>query len=181
MCHASCLKFSSKHLTKSLCLGKRIIDVGSRNINGSPRSIVEPFAPSEYIGVDIVKGKEVDTLCHAEDLVCHFFQYSFDIVIASELLEHVSNWKASISNIKNICKPNGFILLTTRSPGFPYHPCPIDLWRFTVKDFEYIFSDFFIVDLISDPQTPGVFIFAQKLLPYSENDLSNYSVSKVRG
>lgn len=159
----------------------RILEVGSHDLNGSSRPIIEPFAPSEYIGVDIAHGKGVDSLCHVEDLVCHFFQDSFDIVIATELLEHVYNWKAAISNIKTVCKPGGFILLTTRSPGFPYHAYPNDFWRFTIKDFEYIFNDFFIVDLIPDPFVKGVFILAHKLLSYSENDLSNFSVSQVRG
>jgi SAM-dependent methyltransferase len=181
MCHASCLKFVSKHLTKSRCHGKRILEVGSRNINGSPRSIVEPFAPSEYIGVDLIPSKEVDSICSVENLVSTFGENSFDIVISTELLEHVYNWKAAISNLKNVCKPNGFILLTTRSWGFPYHPCPEDHWRYSIDDFKFIFNDLFILDLISDPQTPGVFILAHKLLSYSENDLSNFSVSQVRG
>lgn len=180
MCHGSCLKFASKHLTKYLCPGRRILEVGSLNVNGSSRTTIEPLAPSEYIGVDISPGKGVDTICRAENLVSHFGKDSFDIVISTELLEHVQDWKPVVSNIKNVCKPNGFILITTRSPGFPYHPCPIDIWRYTVPDFKHIFSDFTILDLIPDPQVKGVFIFAYKPKPFTENDISNYSVSKVK-
>ena len=180
MCHGSCLKFSSKHLTDSLCSDKRILDVGSHNTNGSPRTAIMPFKPSEYIGVDIMEGKEVDLICFGENLVSTFGSNSFDIVIASELMEHVEDWKSVISNIKNVCKTFGHILITTRSPGFPYHPCPIDVWRYTVSDFEFIFDDFIIIDLCSDPQAKGVFIFAQKPLPFTETDISDFSVSKVK-
>ncbi len=180
MCHGSCLKFGSKHLTEFLCSGKRILDVGSHNINGSPRTAIMPFKPLEYLGVDIMQGKEVDLICSGEDLISTFGLNSFDIVIASELMEHVSDWKSVISNIKNVCKPCGFILLTTRSPGFPYHPCPIDIWRYTVPDFEFIFNDFTIIDLCSDPQVKGVFIFAQKPLSFIENTLDTFSVSIIK-
>lgn len=180
MCHGSCLNFGAKHLTKSLCLGKRIIEVGSLNINGSLRPSVIPFGPSKYLGVDIAHGRGVDSLCHCEDLVAHFLQDSFDIVIATELIEHIRNWKAAISNIKVVCKPLGHILITTRSPGFAYHPYPDDFWRYSVLDFEFIFNDFTIIDLRPDPQTPGVFLFAQKPLNFIENTLEPFSVSKVK-
>jgi len=180
MCHGSCLKYGEIFLTKSICAGKRVIEIGSKNINGSLRPLVESFNPSKYIGVDIMSGTGVDSLFHCEDLVAHFFGNSFDIVIATELLEHVVNWKVCISNIKSICKPLGYILLTTRSKGFPYHPCPVDLWRYELSDFELIFSDFSIIDLRSDPQTPGVFLFAQKPLNYIEKDISSFSIFKIK-
>jgi len=179
MCHQSCLDFGYKHLSNSLCSGKRVLEVGSLNINGSLRSSVIPFNPSRYLGVDIVPGKGVDSLCHCEDLVIHFLQDSFDIVIATELLEHIHNWKAAVSNIKIVCKPLGHILITTRSPGFPYHCYPNDFWRYTFSDFEFIFSDFKILDLFSDPESPGVFLFAQKPLHFIENTLDTFSISKV--
>jgi len=144
------------------------------------RSYVTAFSPEKYLGVDIVSGMEVDIICSGENLLSTFGLNSFDIVIASELMEHVLDWKSVISNIKNVCKPLGFIFLTTRSPGFPYHPCPIDTWRYTLPDFEFIFNDFTIIDLCPDPQAIGVFIFAQKPLIFSEIDLDSYSVYKVK-
>jgi len=179
MCHNSCLKFGSSHLTKSLCSGKKILEVGSRDINGSVRSFISKFSPFSYIGVDIVPGKGVDSICSAEKLISTFSKNSFDIVIATELLEHTYFWRAVVSNIKNVCKPKGYILLTTRSQGFPYHACPGDYWRFSIEDFQNIFSDFRIFELRKDPQAKGVFLFAQKPALFSEANLSRFTVFKI--
>jgi len=179
MCHGSCLKFGATHLTKSLCSGKKILEVGSRDINGSVRSFISEFSPGSYVGVDIVPGKGVDSICSADKLISTFGENFFDIVIATELLEHTYFWKAVVSNIKNVCRPKGYILLTTRSQGFPYHPCPGDYWRFALVNFQNIFSDFNIIDLRKDPQAKGVFLFAQKPLRYTEVKLPGYTVFKI--
>ncbi|MDH7478371.1 MAG: class I SAM-dependent methyltransferase [Candidatus Bathyarchaeota archaeon] len=69
--------------------GKRILEVGSKCVNGSVRPLVEKFcSPKEYIGIDIEKGMYVDVILPAERLVEHFGESSFDVVISTELLEH---------------------------------------------------------------------------------------------
>lgn len=180
MCHSSCLRFGAKHFTKSFCSGKRFLDVGSLDVNGSLRSTVESFTPKEYIGVDVIVGNGVDHLCPGKDLISFFGKNSFDVVLSTEVLEHVYKWKEFISNIKRVCKPLGYVLLTARSRGFPYHPYPKDFWRFEISDFTSIFSDFKILEVIPDSQVKGVFIFAQKPLKFTENDLSDISVFKVK-
>ena len=180
MCHGSCLGFGSAFLTKSICSGKKILEVGSLDINGSLRTNITPFKPQEYIGVDITPGKGVDSICSAEKLISTFGKNFFDIVIATELLEHTYFWKKVISNIKGVCKPKGYILVTTRSRGFPYHPYPKDYWRFEISDFETIFSDFKIIELRKDPQAKGIFLFAQKPSRFSEVKLSGFQVFKIK-
>jgi SAM-dependent methyltransferase len=87
---------------------------------------------------------------------------SFDLVITTEMLEHVQDWKAVIANMKGVLKPGGVIFITTRSEGFPFHEYPGDYWRFEVEDMREIFSDFKIETLLPDPSEPGVFIRARK-------------------
>jgi hypothetical protein len=36
--------------------------------------------------------------------------------------------------MKQVLKPGGIILITTRSQGFPFHEYPVDAWRFSVED-----------------------------------------------
>ena len=43
---------------------KLILEVGSYNVNGSLRLLIESYCPLEYIGVDIEKGPGVDILCY---------------------------------------------------------------------------------------------------------------------
>lgn len=113
MCNANGIIFGVRNFKKEEINGKKIIEVGSCNIDGSLRDIFEDWNPAEYIGLDIIDGSGVDIICRAENLLEKFGKEIFDIVISTELLEHIRNWRKAISNIKNICRPNGIILITT--------------------------------------------------------------------
>jgi len=179
MCHVSCVIFGASNLSKEEIQGKRVIELGSYDVNGSLRTYVKSLNPSEYIGVDIKKGPGVDIVCDAENIVDKFGKEAFDVVISTELLEHVRNWRKVISNIKNICKLNGLILITTRSIGFPYHGYPYDFWRYEVEDMKQICSDLEILVLKKDPEVPGVFIKAKKPSKFNEKDLSEIRLYSI--
>jgi len=179
MCNVSGLIFAVLNIEKSNIEGKRVLEVGALDVNGSVRPILERFGPAEYIGVDLINGKGVDRICRVEDLVTLFGPSSFDLVVASELLEHVRDWRTAVSNLKNVCKPNGIILITTRSPGFKYHGYPDDYWRYDEDDFLTIFSDFEILRLEGDPAAPGVFFKGKKPIYFTEIDLSDISLFSI--
>lgn len=179
MCHPSCIVFGAINLTKEDIQRKRVLEIGSYDVNGSIRSLVESLSPSEYMGVDLQEGPGVDLVCSAEELLNCFPLESFDVVISTEMIEHVKDWKKVISNIKNVCKKGGIILLTTRSYGFPYHPSPTDFWRFEIDDMETIFSDCEILTLEKDREFPGVFIKIRKPIDFKEKDLSNYELYSI--
>ncbi|MEZ0346221.1 MAG: methyltransferase domain-containing protein [Infirmifilum sp.] len=61
--------------------------------------------PREYVGVGIEPGLFVDVLAPAEGLVERFGEDSFDVVISTELLEHVREWRLAVSNMKRVLKP----------------------------------------------------------------------------
>jgi len=86
----------------------------------------------------------------------------FDVVIATEVLEHIDDWRAAVDSIKGVLRPGGVALVTTRSPGFPYHGYPADYWRFDLPLMERAFADFELDALEPDPLLPGVFLKARK-------------------
>ena len=176
MCNHSCIQFGRNNLSDIEVRGKATLEVGSRNINGSLRGIVEAFSPGSYIGVDMVPGDGVDQLCNAEKLIERFGQESFDVLISTEMLEHVRDWCKVVENFKLLLRPAGLLLITTRSRGFPYHEAPFDFWRYEISDMRQIFSDFTIETLESDPEEPGVFLKARKPANYVPNDLSDYAL-----
>jgi SAM-dependent methyltransferase len=180
MCNSACIEFGVRNLAIEEVKGKKIIEVGSYDVNGSLRPIIEAWGtPDEYVGVDIIDGPGVDLICPAEEIIEKFGKESFDIVISTEMLEHVRDWRKVISNIKNICKPNGLILITTRSYGFGYHDFPYDFWRFESVDMTSIFSDCNILNLQNDKSDPGVFIKVQKPAKFVEKNLTSIKLYSV--
>lgn len=179
MCNESDIVFVAKNLAREEVKGRRILEVGSLDINGSVRRIIGSLEPREYMGVDIVNGPGVDMVCCVENLLEQFGGKRFDVVISTELLEHVREWRKAISNIKGVCVLNGIILITTRSFGFPYHGYPYDFWRYEGDDVRNIFSDCDILSLESDPLKPGVLAKLRKPKGFIENDLSNYSLYSI--
>ena len=145
------------------CYNMRVLEVGSRNINGSVRPLVESTKPLEYIGIDIEPGPGVDRVLNAIYLTDTFPAW-FDVVICTETLEHARDYLTVIAQMKAVLKPGGVLYLTTRSPGFPLHEYPGDYWRFTKAQILTLFKNMQIESCEDDPQTPGVFLKARKPL-----------------
>jgi SAM-dependent methyltransferase len=163
MCTQNCLRFVNSALERDDIAGKRVLEVGSYDINGSIRPQLESFGPSEYVGVDIEAGPCVDVVCAAEGLEQRFGRASFDVVLTTEMLEHVRDWRTVVSNLKSVLRPGGLLVITTRSPGFPLHGYPYDFWRYEPDDMRAIFADFASVEIEPDSEAePGVFVRARK-------------------
>lgn len=98
--------------------GKRVIDVGSLDINGNNRYLFK--SPETYIGVDIMKGPNVD-------FVFPIHQYPIgmagiaDVVISTEMLEHDKYWEQSLLAMYNILSNGGLLLITCASTGRKEH------------------------------------------------------------
>lgn len=179
MCDQSGIDFGQQNLTAADVTDKRILEIGARTVNFSLRPEIEKLNPAEYIGVDIQEGMGVDQIVRVEELVQTFGAESFDVVFTTELMEHVEDWRAAISNLKQVCKPGGVILITTRSIGFKYHAYPYDFWRFEPEDMRAIFADCQVEALESDPEAPGVFVKVRKPESFKELDLSTYKLFNV--
>jgi SAM-dependent methyltransferase len=181
MCNRACLAYGEQQIADTDVRDRRVIEVGARNVNGSLRGFVEGLGPARYVGVDIEEGPGVDEVVNAEDLVDRFGAESFDVVLCTEVLEHVRDWRRVISNLKRLVAPGGLLLITTRSIGFPYHAFPWDFWRYENDDMRAIFSDFTVENVESDPTAPGVFMTARRGAQLEEKDVSGYELySMVR-
>jgi len=160
--HDSVLQFGATHLPSDL-RGRRVLDVGSLDVNGSLRYLTVSRDCRSYVGVDMRPGRGVDVVARAEALP---FRQPFDLVICTEMLEHAYEWQRALDGVQNKVCVGGNLLLTTRSPGFPLHDFPSDYWRFTPEILATALSGFTLNVCVNDPQPghPGVLIWATRAI-----------------
>lgn len=139
------MRWLRRAVTPADIKGKRVLEVGSMDVNGSIRPHAMAFDPEYYLGIDIAPGKGVDKVGSAHQLREYFAAEPFDVVISTEMLEHVEDWRDAVANMKAVLKPGGLLIITTRRPGFPRHCYPHDHWRFTPKVLAAAFQDFQVI------------------------------------
>lgn len=136
-----------------------VLEVGSLNVNGSPRSVFQADSDS-YCGVDVMAGSDVDVVCDGERLLERFPDDKFDTIICMECLEHTIRPWIIIDNMKKLLKPRGHLWISTPTFGFPLHRYPLDCHRFGEDFYRYhIYRDIALLDLqhINDgPEYPAI-------------------------
>ncbi len=95
---------------------KKVLDIGSLDINGNNRSL---FENCNYIGLDVGEGRNVDVVSvgHKYDAPNEFF----DVIISTEVFEHDMFYEETIKNIIRMLKPGGLFIFTCAAPGRPEH------------------------------------------------------------
>ncbi|PIQ77090.1 hypothetical protein COV82_06215 [Candidatus Peregrinibacteria bacterium CG11_big_fil_rev_8_21_14_0_20_46_8] len=110
-------KYCAEHGTSQEKI--HILDVGC----GTGQAISQPLAQAGYtiIGLDIdaatvQKANSLNShknLTFVHSSIEHFKQTGFDVVIASEVLEHVPDPRAFLEEMRKKIKPKGIIIITT--------------------------------------------------------------------
>lgn len=93
---------------------KKVLELGSLNINGSPR---EFFEGCEYIGLDRREGPDVDVVCNAHE----YKGDKVDVVITTEMLEHDKYAADSIKNGLSLLNNGGIFIGTAANANRPAH------------------------------------------------------------
>lgn len=95
-----------KKLFPQYFVNKRILDVGSLDVNGNNRGL---FENCEYIGLDVIPGKNVDVVSIAH-------QYNpkelFDVVLSTNALEHDIYFKWTLKKMVAVLKPSGLMFFS---------------------------------------------------------------------
>jgi SAM-dependent methyltransferase len=113
--------------------GKRVLDVGC---GGKP--YYPFFAGAEsYVGVDVKENAAADVVGTIDALPVE--DGSFDIVLCTQVLEHVDDPAHAVSELNRVCAPGGRVLASTHGV-MVFHPNPQDLWRWTHTGLQRLFE-----------------------------------------
>jgi SAM-dependent methyltransferase len=123
----------------------RTLDIGAQN---GPYAIHFP----RRIALDITRGVGVQIIGDAQAL--GIADASFEIVLCTEVLEHLPEPQRAIDEMFRVLVPGGQLLLTTRFL-FPIHDAPHDYFRFTKYGLRHLLRRFEIVELQEETDAVG--------------------------
>lgn len=105
-----------KNVLSSAFVDKRVLDVGSGDINGNNRFL---FTNCDYAGNDVAEGPNVTIVSKTKDLP--FPPATFDTIVSTECFEHDPEYAQSLLRIYDMLKPGGVFVFTCASTNRPEH------------------------------------------------------------
>ena len=115
----------------------RVLEIGALDVNGQVRDLFPDAAL--YVGVDVIAGRNVDTVLNGHDLLSHFGPCAFDLVLCLETLEHDPEFWLTLQAIRTVLRHGGLACISVPGNGFPEHHGP-DYWRF-LPDVQHVLFD----------------------------------------
>ncbi len=131
-------KFLEKYKTDKI-----VLDIGSGG------SSYDRFFPNR-LTVDIDPTRKPEVIADAHHLP--FENNSFEIILCTEVLEHVKRPQEVIDEFYRVLIPGGRVILTTRFV-YPIHDAPNDFWRFTKYGLMELFKNWEIIELKAENPT----------------------------
>ena len=106
-----------------------MLEIGSLNINGGARELLEKHAVV-YVGIDMQEGPGVDIVA---DATVFSNPDSFDVVICNEVFEHLQDWDKIVQRSMENLRDGGIFIATMAGEGRPPHSAideaPIREWE----------------------------------------------------
>jgi len=129
---------------------KSIKNVGATNMNQNmvlldfgcgamPYKIELQKNIKEYIGADLSDNNNA-TVKVSNLGILNYPDCSVDIVLSTQVLEHVPDPSIYLSECYRVLKPGGQLVLTTHG-YWMYHPDPTDFWRWTSSGLQKIVKE----------------------------------------
>jgi SAM-dependent methyltransferase len=122
---------------------KRTLDLGSGG------SSYERFFPNR-VTVDLDPLRKPDIVADAQSLP--FKDGEFEVVLCTEMLEHVVNPFKVEAELRRVLSPGGMLILSTRFV-YPLHDTPHDYWRYTKYGLSKLFEAWEIIELKPETET----------------------------
>lgn len=114
----------------------RLADYGCGNMPYEP--IVAPSV-QEYIGIDLDENPRAKIHITPQGKI-QVGDGQMDVVLSTQVLEHVENPLFYLAEAYRILKPGGLLILSTHG-YWMYHPDPTDYWRWTSAGLRKIITE----------------------------------------
>lgn len=164
--HDAVIDFTKRMVERKHITGRKVLEVGSYDVNGSIRPLIETMKPFQYVGVDARPGPGVDHVVDAEHLCDTMGRFAWGLVVCTETLEHVADWKAAAVQLIDSVAVGGYLLLTTLTPQLPDDPNVVlahDHWSFTTDNIAAIMQAAgFTATIEPDPEVDGILAYGRK-------------------
>ena len=131
-------KFLAPHASN-----ETILDIGSGG------SSYERYFPNR-LTVDIDPARQPEIIADAHELP--FEDASFNRILCTEVLEHLTDPARAIAEMHRVLKPGGLLLLTTRFV-YPLHDAPHDYFRYTRFGLAHLFREWHDVQIMPEVST----------------------------
>src|SRR6266404_3953321 len=118
----------------------RVLDVGSRFLNGSYRDLIESHGWS-YTGLDLEEGANVDVVA---DNPYHYpiETGAYDVVVTGSTAYAVLDLVSWTKELARVLRPGGLVVVITPSLNKPpTTQSPVDLWRMTEDALRLLFEN----------------------------------------
>jgi SAM-dependent methyltransferase len=134
--------------TRTLGNNLTVLDVGGRYQPYRP--LLAP-AVARYVAVDLIKTELTSVL--ADGAALPFVPRSFDLVIATQVLDYIADPKTAIRQIHLVLKPGGIFLAS--APAFAPRFADSEQWRFTRTGLSTLLSPFSRVEIVAELSSVG--------------------------
>jgi SAM-dependent methyltransferase len=128
------------HYVDHLGLTGQVLEIGGHQRDGSAISVF-PAPRFRYSNLNI-EAADIPNTVVADITDCRYVipDASFDLVVSSDVFEHIDRPWLAAAEIARILKPGG-LAITHTLLSWRNHPRPIDYWRFSKECLEFLFAD----------------------------------------
>ncbi len=112
--HAEAMAFITE-AAKGTERARKVLDVGGRQINGSPRHL---WPQARYTVIDAIDGVDVDIVA---DAATWQPPTTYRVVVCAETLEHAADWEAVVRTCVRALAPGGRLIITCATDGRAPH------------------------------------------------------------
>lgn len=127
--HLVSLRTQMERIVSQHVSGRRHLVLVDFGCGSEPyRPLFDPYV-ARYIGVDLPRNDQA-TVTASPDSRTELPDQVADIVLSTQVLEHVDSPPDYLRECHRLLKPEGLLILSTHG-HWMYHPDPTDFWRWT--------------------------------------------------